>query len=112
MIHVRYSLKLNLLMMKKNSYTNIYDKRWNVQPVWLNGKSNTPAEMPEPEKFDEAILVAESLNTGLDYCRVDLYLTSTRVYFSEFTFAPNNGREKFSPTAWDVIFGQNWNLTR
>lgn len=97
---------------KKNKYTNIYDNKWNIQPVRLNGRPNTPSAIPKPEKFDEAVYVAELLSKGMDYCRVDLYITSRKIYFSEFTFAPNNGREKFSPSEWDTIFGENWNLTR
>ncbi|EDR6016222.1 ATP-grasp fold amidoligase family protein [Salmonella enterica] len=97
---------------KNNHYTNIYDDRWNIQSVRLNGRPNTPSVIPKPDKFDEAILVAESLSKGLDYCRIDLYLTSTKIYFSEFTFAPNNGRERFSPVEWDATFGKSWNLNR
>lgn len=97
---------------KNNHYTNIYDNRWNIQPVHLNGRPNTPSAIPQPDKFEEAIFVAESLSKGLDYCRIDLYLTSTKLYFSEFTFAPNNGREKFSPAEWDVTFGNCWILNR
>ncbi|EDL0726654.1 hypothetical protein F8B44_20910 [Salmonella enterica subsp. enterica serovar Schwarzengrund] len=97
---------------KNNHYTNIYDDRWNIQTVRLNGRPNTPSVIPKPDKFDEAILVAESLSKGLDYCRIDLYLTSTKIYFSEFTFAPNNGRERFSPVEWDATFGKSWNLNR
>lgn len=97
---------------KNNHYTNIYDDKWNIQAVRLNGRANTPSVIPKPDKFDEAILVAESLSKGLDYCRIDLYLTSTKIYFSEFTFAPNNGRERFSPVEWDATFGKNWNLNR
>ncbi|HFW3114604.1 TPA: ATP-grasp fold amidoligase family protein [Salmonella enterica subsp. diarizonae serovar 61:r:-] len=97
---------------KNNRYTNIYDDKWNIQAVRLNGRANTPSVIPKPDKFDEAILVAESLSKGLDYCRIDLYLTSAKIYFSEFTFAPNNGRERFSPVEWDATFGKSWNLNR
>ncbi|MEH4929658.1 ATP-grasp fold amidoligase family protein [Enterobacter cloacae] len=92
-------------------YTNIYDNTWNFQDVRLNGRDNAPTAIPKPECFDEAILIAESLSHELDYCRVDLYLTSQKIYFSEFTFAPRNGRERFSPTEWDAVFGKNWNLS-
>lgn len=97
---------------KNNHYTNIYDDKWNIQAVRLNGRPNTPSAIPKPDKFDEAILVAESLSKGLDYCRIDLYLTSTKIYFSEFTFSPNNGRERFSPVEWDATFGKSWSLNR
>lgn len=65
-----------------NNYTNIYDDKWNIQAVRLNGKPNTPYAIPKPDKFDVAILVAEYLSKGLDYCRIDLYLTFTKIYFS------------------------------
>lgn len=48
----------------------------------------------------------------LEYGIIDLYITSKKIYFSEFTFAPNNGREKFSPNEWDAVFGKNWSLNR
>ncbi|KAF1366195.1 hypothetical protein FHR25_005346 [Yokenella regensburgei] len=97
---------------ENNHFTNIYDDIWNIKNVRLNSRPNTPSAIPKPDKFDEAILVAESLSKGLDYCRIDLYLTSTKIYFSEFTFAPNNGRERFSPVEWDATFGKRWNLNR
>ncbi len=95
-----------------NHYTNIYDGGWNIKAVCLNDKPNAPSAIPKPEKFEEAIRIAESLSKGLDYCRIDLYLTSQKIYFSEFTFSPNNGREKFSPVEWDATFGKNWSLDR
>ncbi|HBW3329025.1 TPA: glycosyl transferase [Klebsiella pneumoniae] len=97
---------------KDNHYTNIYDGGWNIEAVCLNDRPNAPSAIPKPEKFDEAIRVAESLSKGLDYCRIDLYLTSKKIYFSEFTFSPNNGRERFSPVEWDLTFGKNWNVNR
>ena len=97
---------------KQNGYTNIYDNEWVIQAVRLNGRPNTPSVMPKPEKFNDAILIAKSLSKGFDYCRIDLYITSTKIYFSEFTFSPGNGREKFSPDEWDLIYGKHWNLNR
>lgn len=97
---------------KNNRFINIYDHRWNIQTVFLNSMPNTPTPIPKPEKFEEAILLAETLSKDLDYCRIDLYLTSTKIYFSEFTFSPNNGRERFSPVEWDATFGKYWCLNR
>ncbi|MCX9059302.1 glycosyl transferase, partial [Citrobacter portucalensis] len=97
---------------KGNQYTNVYDKKWNYQKVRLNDRPNTLTKILKPEKFDEAIFIAELLSQNLDYCRIDLYITSTKIYFSEFTFSPSNGREKFSPVGWDDKFGKNWHLNR
>jgi len=96
---------------QKNHYTNIYDAEWHLQPVRLNGRSNTPSEIPRPKKLDQAMMVATSLSKGIDYCRVDLYITRKKIYFSEFTFTPSNGREKFFPAEWDARFGVHWNFT-
>ena len=104
--------EVEYLDKNKKEYTNIYDSQWQLQPVRLNGRPNTVSAMPMPEKFAQAISVAESLTQGLDYCRVDLYITDKKIYFSEFTFAPNNGREKFSPAEWDTVFGKSWDLER
>ncbi|KLR21069.1 hypothetical protein ABR28_15585 [Enterobacter hormaechei subsp. hoffmannii] len=97
---------------KNNHYTNIYDNAWNIQPVMLNGRPNVPTDLPEPARFDEAIGIAETLSENMDYCRVDLYITSQKVYFSEFTFSPGNGREQFFPDIWDSKFGDKWLFSR
>ncbi|WP_052130805.1 ATP-grasp fold amidoligase family protein [Erwinia typographi] len=92
-----------------NQYTNIYDADWNVQPVQINERENTPLSIPCPDEFSRMLFLARQLSHGFDYCRVDMYLTKDQIYFSEFTFSPNNGREKFLPRYWDVVFGVCWN---
>ncbi|HDC4393612.1 TPA: glycosyl transferase [Enterobacter cloacae] len=95
---------------ENNQYTNIYNNRWDIQNVRLNGRAITPVEIVKPDRFLEALSVAERLSKEIDYCRVDLYITSSKIYFSEFTFSPKNGREIFEPAEWDVIFGGHWKL--
>ncbi|EGI6181768.1 glycosyltransferase [Salmonella enterica subsp. houtenae serovar 51:z4,z23:-] len=90
-------------------YSGIYDCNWNMLPVCM-GYPNPDVLQPVPEKFHELLRVAEKLTAGIDYCRADFYLTESRIFFSEFTFSPSNGRETFTPHDWDYTFGSYWQL--
>lgn len=102
-------VEVEFLDKKGKSYGGIYDKHWHLQSMIISGPP-VPCEIPEPSCFREMLAVAEILTSGLDYCRADFYIVDDRVYFSEFTFAPANGREKFSPSKVDEQFGSHWTL--
>jgi hypothetical protein len=90
-------------------YGAIYDQNGCLQPFIISGPL-IPVNLPVPSCFKEMLSVAGTLTSGLDYCRADFYIVDDRPYFSEFTFAPANGREKFFPLAMDEQFGLLWNL--
>lgn len=87
-------------------HTGIYDTNWNLQP-----DSTDKFYISEPGCFREMLAVASALTMGIDYCRADFYIVDNRVYFSEFTFTPANGREKFYPEELDELLGSLWSLS-
>lgn len=91
-------------------FINIYDRDWNLQPFELE-YPRLDVHIVKPSNLDEALLVAQRLSLGIDYCRVDLYMSYEFLYFSEMTFTPSNGNFKIYPKTWDSIWGDKWNLS-
>lgn len=90
-------------------YSEIYDPEWTPQPL-LMGYPNPGVKMRAPYRLGELLSLSSRLTSGLDYCRADFYMTRHKLYFSEFTFSPSNGREVFTPDVWDLKFGEQWVL--
>ncbi|EHN8829382.1 TPA: ATP-grasp fold amidoligase family protein [Enterobacter bugandensis] len=90
-------------------FINVYDRHWNLQPFQME-YSNTPVAPGEPKLFREALLAAQELAKGLDYCRIDLMLKSDEIYFSEITLSPKRGKLRISPLEWDTKLGDIWQL--
>ena len=51
------------------------------------------------------LALAKQLSEGIPFLRVDFYIIEHKVYFSELTFYPASGFEKFVPEKWDDILG-------
>lgn len=90
-------------------FINVYDRYWNLQPFRME-YPNTPVAPGEPGLFREALLAAQELANGLDYCRVDLMLKSNEIYFSEITLSPKRGKLRITPLEWDTKLGAIWQL--
>ena len=90
-------------------FINVYDRHWNLQPFQME-YPNTPVAPGEPKLFREALLAAQELAKGLDYCRVDLMLKSDEIYFSEITLSPKRGKLRITPLEWDTKLGDIWQL--
>ena len=65
-------------------------------------------EIEKPPHFEEMIKVAETLGTGIDFVRVDLYATASGVKFSELTNYPAAAMKKIRPRSLDKWLGENW----
>jgi len=52
--------------------------------------------------------VAEFLERGFDFLRVDLYNVAGRIYIGELTCYPASGMARFIPRKYDFLFGQEW----
>lgn len=95
-----------------NSKTGIrtkssYDPQWNR----MNYRYRLPKgdDIPRPAKLNEMLNIAERLSSGIDYCRVDLYLLNNeKLLFGEITLNPIGGVGKFYPREWDFKFGELW----
>lgn len=81
------------------------------QTQWLNDKevSNVREHLGD-QIIDECIGYAEDLSKGLDYTRIDLYLTNNGVRFGEFTNYPRSGQPQ--APKWEEIGGRLWREAR
>jgi len=52
--------------------------------------------------------MAEKLSMGIDFIRIDFYLSDGQIYFSEFTNYPMAGTLKFLPESFDKLASSYW----
>jgi hypothetical protein len=89
---------------------SLYDLSWNRLPV---RRLNAPAHeqnVPRPACLDRMIEVSSALAAPFDFCRVDLYAASGRIWFGELTFFPEGGLDVFEPPEWEHKFGDMLNM--
>jgi hypothetical protein len=85
-----------------------YDLSWNR--LDLRGRRDPIGGVPRPALLRDLIECAETLGAGLDFLRVDLYVTK-KVYFGEMTLYPSAGLKKFFPRKWNRHFGDLWDMS-
>ena len=54
---------------------------------------------------------AETLGSGFDFVRVDLYDTGSVPRFGEMTFYPGSGLDPFDGEGLDEMFGRWWSAS-
>ena len=69
----------------------IYDTDWNNLRFILNDSHYSEEDIPKPKHFNVMLEYAATLSKGLDYARIDLYDTDSRVIFGEITLTPMGG---------------------
>ena len=86
---------------------DFYDMDWQHQSFFgLNRQCKQAIKCHnKPECFDEMIMIAKVLSSGLPFLRVDLYEINRKVYFGEMTFYPASGMGAFTPDEWDFKLG-------
>ena len=67
---------------------------------------------PLPGNFQEMVNIAERLTAEFDYMRIDLYNIDGRIYFGEFTPYPARGRDFISPSSYEELWGNLWQLPK
>lgn len=85
----------------------IFDSEWNLMPF----NQMYPVEqqsIKRPDNLKEMITIAETLATGFDHVRVDLYNNNGKIYFGEMTFTNGSGFEAIVPSEWDEKLGEYW----
>jgi len=88
--------------------TAFYAPAWERLPMTWHRE---PAETLErPAGLDEALKVAAALSQGIDFVRVDLYLSGESVRFGELTFTPLGGTSPIVPRRYDEWLGGLWTL--
>lgn len=65
-------------------------------------------EYKRPSNYKEMVDVAESLASGFDFMRVDLYNVCGKIYFGELTPYPGGVSAKFEPVSMDEYMGKQW----
>jgi hypothetical protein len=70
-------------------YYIMYDTNWNKLSFTRRDLQISPIDLPKPKNLDEILAISEKLTHGIDYVRLDLYITDDdEVYFGEYTFTP------------------------
>ena len=90
---------------------NMYDRDWNRLNFGFQ-RSASDKEVPRPPKLDEMIRIAETLCTGFDFLRIDMYSVGDRIVFGEVTTTPASGLEPFWPGGTDRWIGDLWKMKR
>jgi len=90
----------------KRQFRNVNWERISCELAYPN--DNT--ELDKPAKLNEMLNVCRMLSRDFDFVRVDLFLVNGKIYFSELTFTPGNGMERFIPKRMDLQFGLKWKL--
>ncbi len=103
----------------------IYDSKWYNNQKSIIYKTNNwekqigfikknegNIDVPCPNTIKEMEKVIRILTSHLPFCRVDLYETQNKVYFSELTFLPGAGRIKSFSQEFLNILGQKLAQTK
>ena len=88
-------------------YEKFFDRDFNPLDLW-QGTRQYPSKVTPPKNYDEMIRIAETLASGFDFLRVDLYNLDGRLYFGEITCYPAAGSVRFIPESFDFAFGEKW----
>ncbi len=108
-----YHGKVRFIKNNFDRFTNlrhvIFDRDWNKLPAQLQTQ-NLDKTPPPPPHLDLMMALAEKIGSQFDFVRVDFYDLPEGPRFSETTFYPGSGLEVFSPTQWDLRFGEPWRL--
>jgi hypothetical protein len=91
---------------------NIYDRDWNLLPFTIGrldeeGKPllENGGHVKRPENLEMLIGLAEKLAKPFPLVRVDFYILDNQFYFGELTFHSGGGYEHYTPSEWDLYFG-------
>lgn len=88
----------------------MYDKDFNIMDVGYSGYPKHLSAVAKPDNFTEMKRIAEEIGKDFSYVRIDLYNVKGKIKFSEATFYPGGGTERFNPPAYDKIFGDQWQV--
>lgn len=66
---------------------------------------NASQPISRPEELSQMLSFAQVLSQDIPFLRVDFYIIEHQIYFSELTFFPASGFERFVPDEWDRIMG-------
>ncbi|MFU7517518.1 ATP-grasp fold amidoligase family protein [Clostridium sp. HCS.1] len=81
--------------------------------VYTRGKvKNSSGDIEKPIYLEKLIELAEKLAEGFEYIRVDFNGVDENLYFSELTFTPDNGTDRYNPLEVDLELAKLINLEK
>jgi len=78
---------------------------WTHMNVKRPGNQWASRPIEKPDELEEMLEISRILAKDMPFIRTDFYIINHKLYFSEFTFFPASGFEKFEPEHWDQEFG-------
>jgi len=88
------------ILIRNNKKRNFYDMNWvPIKPLEF--------DFEKPQLFNDIIDISKLLSTPFEFVRIDLYIGIDGIYFSEFTFTPNNGDQEFTNEK-EIELGKYW----
>lgn len=100
-----------LILVCKDRFTptglteDFFSEQWEHLDIRRPKHPNASQPIPQPEELEQMLSLAQDLSRNIPFLRVDFYIIEHRIYFSELTFFPASGFEKFVPEKWDRILG-------
>lgn len=91
---------------------DFFSPQWEHLDICRPTNPNASQPIPKPEELTKMLSLAQTLSQGIPFLRVDFYIIEHRIYFSELTFFPAAGFERFVPEEWDYILGEWLELPR
>lgn len=92
----------------------MYDVNWQRLPFVMDETSthSNTAEVPKPASFEEMVKLGEKIAKKYRCVRIDFYDVDGKVYFGEITQFHSAGYAKFTPSKYDLIFGEKINIIK
>ena len=84
---------------------DFFTQEWEHLDLRRPTHPNAAVTIEKPAELAEMLTLAKTLSANIPFLRVDFYIIEHKVYFSELTFFPASGFERFVPEEWDCTFG-------
>lgn len=81
----------------RNHRLNLFSSDWTPLDIRLVHEPAPAESIRKPGQLDEMLRLADRLSAGINYVRVDLYVSSGQVFFGELTFTPGAGLMRLHP---------------
>ena len=100
-----------LILVCKDRFTStgltedFFSSDWEHLDIRRPSHPNSKTEITKPDELSEMLTLARKLSEDIPFLRVDFYIIEHKVYFSELTFYPASGFERFVPEKWDETLG-------
>lgn len=92
--------------VSNNVLQSNYDMNWNKIEASIISKE-LPFSVEKPDCYNKMVEIAKILSAPFEFVRIDFYLGTDGIYFSEFTFSPAGGHRRFS-LALERKYGAMW----